>query len=574
MLVTQDIFLESLRRVDSAADLTIDLETTGLHPWLGDRLIGVAVLADGFPMYFPFRHDTDNLHLSGLPALIRSFEQHNTHTGFNIKFDHQFLMQEGMQLPAHVNDPMLSSHLVNENEPSHALKTLSDKYLGPDSSKEQRNLDLLLHNAKLKKNEMGHLPPEQVSPYAEMDVILTAKLRDFYAPKLAHWGLTELAEEVFDYELVLTRMEANGIAIDPERTAQYLAECDTKTAEAVTNLRGLANNEKLNPNSAIQLQRMLRLSSTAAAYLADAIAGNRLDDQQLILVDALQLYRGWARAASAYYQPYLDLRDENDVLHPNYLMARVITGRLSCNDPNLMAIPRHDDRIVGKVKDVFVARDPRCSLMNADYSQAELRLLAHYTQDAKMIALFESGEDFHGGTAREFGIPRYAAKRVNFGIAYGLGNQGLADALHCSLRDAKSILDTYHRGRPGIRQLMNKAESTARSRGYIRMWTGRVSRFNTHLRDPHKAMSTLIQGGVAEIMRVKLTELDKHMSRFGARMLIQVHDSIMFEIPDENREEIIAFIRATMSDLPFDCPFLVDVEVGKRWGSAQKVVSS
>lgn len=578
MLVTPENVARVLRLLDSASDLTIDLETTGLFPWQGDVMVGVAVQAvnltgtgNGETFYLPFRHEhPGNLGDVALNDLLRIFEGKALHTGFNYKFDLHFLLREGMRLPPRINDPMLAAFLVNENEPSIALKALGDKYIGEGSSAEQKALDDLLKENKLKKNEMGKLPPEFIAPYAEQDVRLTTALREFYRPKLATWSLTDLAEEVYEYERIITKMEARGIAIDRERVIQYRDECTEEQAKAAETLRLAAGLPNLNLRSAPQLQRLLSLPSTAAEFLEDQKHRNLLDARQLDLVEKLQDFRMWERARSAYYEPYLEFADQNDVLHPSYNLARVITTRLSCNSPNLMAIPRHDERAVGKVKEVFISR-PGFTFANADYSQAELRLLAHYIQDERMIELFIAGGDFHQSTADDFRIPRDIAKRINFGIVYGLGEKGLSERTYMTRAEAREHLNKYHRGRPGVRQLMNKGEATAKQRGYIRLWTGRVSHFNTKFRDPHLAMSYLIQGGVAEVLRVKITELDKGLERFGAHMLIQVHDSIMFEIPDENLDETIEYVRNALPELPFDCPFAVDVEVGKRWGSAKKI---
>jgi len=505
-----------------------------------------------------------------LGPLVKTLERHPNHVYFNAQFDIQFLMAEGMKLPVHIKDSMLAAHLVDENEPSHALKTLGDKYIGTGASAEQKALDTILLEHKLKKNEMGKLDPALVAPYAEQDVRLTTQLLRFYEPKLAAWHISHLFDEANEYARALTDMSVTGIAIDVNLTRQYLEECGPQTDAAKATLRKLADNPNLNPASAPQMKKLLGLPSTAAPFLERLQMQGKLSDEQKTLVDAIQLFRSWNRTAGAYYQPYLESMDENGVLHPTFNQARVVTGRLSCSDPNLQAIPRHDDRVVGKVKNIFIAR-PGFTLANADYGQAELRMLAHYTQDQEMIDLFLSGVDFHGATAEQFHMSRDVAKRINFGIAYGLGKRGLSERTGLTEQQAAAHLKRYHNGHPGIRRLMNMAESTAVNRGYIRMWTGRPARFPAGARDAHKAMSTLIQGGVGEVMRVKITELHKGLPRFGARMTLQVHDSIMFEIPDENLQETLAYIRATMTDLPFSCPFIVDIEVGKRWGTAEKV---
>jgi DNA polymerase-1 len=222
-----------------------------------------------------------------------------------------------------------------------------------------------------------------------------------------------------------------------------------------------------------------------------------------------------------------------------------------------------------KVKDVFTAR-PGYLMIQSDYKQAEMRLVTHYTKDPVMKELIEQDADLHSATAERLHIPRQAAKRINFSVIYGIGYKHLAQNLRVEESVAKEYLDKYHALYPGFKKLMYRCEDFAKQNGYIKMWTGRTRHFNVPEADPHKAMSNLIQGGVAEIVRVAISRLYPAMEDIGGRMLMQVHDSIIFEVPENSINIALPTIKIIMEDFDFDPHVGVDVEYGYSWGLFQK----
>ena len=209
-------------------------------------------------------------------------------------------------------------------------------------------------------------------------------------------------------------------------------------------------------------------------------------------------------------------------------------------------------------------------MIQADYKQADMRLVTHYTKDQLMKELIENDADLHSETANRLGIPRQAAKRLNFSVIYGVGARTLAENLRVDFPIAKDYLEKYHGLYPGFRKLMYQCEDFAKMNGYIEMWTGRLRHFNVKEADPHKAMSNLIQGGVAEIVRVAISRLYPAITDIGGQMLLQVHDSIIFEVPEEQINVALPTIQFIMEDFDFDPKPGVDIEYGYSWGLFQK----
>jgi DNA polymerase-1 len=351
--------------------------------------------------------------------------------------------------------------------------------------------------------------------------------------------------------------------VDTDMIKKYQIEAESMYKEAQDKLNKAAGFE-LNPNSSKKVCEFLKVHSSAAEVLVDVIDAGGQDAENAKLV---QIARGWKSVDSRYYTPYLEAMDERGDLHCSLNLIGTYTGRLSCSNPNLQAVAKHTD--IFKVKDVFTAR-PGYIMVQADYKQAEMRLVTHYTKDQLMKELIENDADLHSETANRLGIPRQAAKRLNFSVIYGIGAKHLSESLRVEFPVAKDYLEKYHGLYPGFRKLMYQCEDFAKEYGYIELWTGRLRHFNVPSADPHKAMSNLIQGGVAEIVRVAISRLYPAMKDIGANMLMQVHDSIIFEIPEDQINIALPTIQFIMEDFDFDPKPGVDIEYGYSWGLFQK----
>lgn len=583
--------LESLEAIKpkllACTDPCVDTETTGLSIFGSekrkrDRVIGVSIDIGEEAYYFPFRHAQG----TNLPEEAWEFFREylsnpsRTYGGWNYSYDMHMLAFDGVRITPNFEDGMLAIHLLNENEETFKLKPLADKYQIGKGSLEESILEEKVYEECQRlglpcskspradnntKSMMYVLPPEDVEPYAADDVRLTRGMLDMMRSALHHFGLYDIWKQVNYYSYIVTLMEHRGMNVDLDMIQKYQLEAEEHTKNALERLYAKAGFE-LNPNSPKKVAEFLGVQSTAAEQLQILIDAGGEDAEKAKLI---QEARGWKSVNSRYYTPYMELMDENHTLHCSLNLIGTYTGRLSCSNPNLQAVAKSTE--VFKVKDVFTAREGM-TMIQADYKQAEMRLVTHYTKDPLMRELIETGADLHSATAEKLNIPRTAAKRLNFSVIYGIGYRKLAENLRVDPAIARDYLNKYHTLYPGFKRLMYECEDFAKTNGYIKMWTGRIRHFNVDpsKADPHKAMSNLIQGGVAEIARVAISRLFPAISDLGGNMLLQVHDSIIFEIPDQNLETALWTIKYVMEDFDFVPKVGVDIEYGKSWGLFKK----
>ena len=567
-------------------DPTVDTETTGLHIFGSAKheqsvVIGIAI-HDGVEAYYlPFRHlKGQNLPIECMDFL-RSYlsDSHRTYGGWNYGYDiHMMETSDKIPLAPNFEDGELALHLINENEPNFKLKDTADRYNVGDGSLQESILEDKVFEEcqrlglecsrspkadKNVKSMMYVLPASDVEPYACDDVRLTRQFLEMFRPALKQYGLYDIWKQLNYYSYIICTMEHVGMHVDQEMIKRYQKEAVDKLADAQKRLNDAAGFE-LNPNSPKKVCQFLGVQSSAAEVLQNVIDAGGRDAENAKLV---QEARGWKSVDSRYYTPYLEAMDSSGNLHCNLNLLGTYTGRLSCSNPNLQAVAKSTE--VFKVKDVFTAR-PGYLMIQADYKQAEMRLVTHYTKDQLMKELIENDADLHSETANRLGIPRQAAKRLNFSVIYGIGAKHLSESLRVDLPIARDYLEKYHGLYPGFRKLMYQCEDFAKEYGYIEMWTGRLRHFNVESADPHKAMSNLIQGGVAEIVRVAISRLFPAITDIGGRMLMQVHDSIIFEVPEEQINVALPTIQLIMEDFDFDPKPGVDIEYGYSWGLFQK----
>ena len=585
LIDTLEKFNEVKPKLLACMDPAVDTETTGLSIFgnkkrARDRIIGIAIDIREEAYYFPFRH----LQGTNLPYECMEFFRHylsdnnRTYIGFNYNFDVHMMAFDGIEIAEKYEEVMLAVHLLNENEENFKLKELSDKYEIGDGSlqesiledkvfEECQRLGLECSRSPRAENNcksmMYVLPPADVEPYACDDVRLTRGMRDLAVPALKHFGLYDLWQQANYYSRIICMMEHRGMHIDVDMIKRFQIEAIDKLAEAQSNLNEAAGFE-LNPNSSKKVCEFLGVKSSSAENLQILMDAGGKDGENAKLI---QVARGWKSVDSRYYTPYLESIDENGDLHCNLNLIGTYTGRLSCSNPNLQAVAKHSE--VFKVKDVFTARKGYV-MCQADYKQAEMRLVTHYTKDPIMKDLIEHDADLHQATADRLGIPRNAAKRINFSVIYGIGAKTLAENLRIQQPLARDYLEKYHGLYPGFRKLMAQCEEFAKEYGYIELWTGRLRHFNVPEADPHKAMSNLIQGGVAEIVRVAISRLYPAMKDIGANLLMQVHDSVIFEIPEENINIALPTIQRIMEDFDFNPKPGIDLEYGYSWGLFQR----
>lgn len=611
MLVTEQTLPDCVQWLDAQHEIGIDTETTGLDPYRdGCRICGISMAGhDGSAVYLPFRHKIGaNLELGRLRQLTEYLSARVTAGTlrlifWNAKFDLHMLAADGFEPPVSggIEDAMLGAHLLNENEPSFALKSYADKYeLGRGSADET---ELRTHIERLYgrtekstwKGEIWKLAADTVAPYAEQDAVLTLAVAVMIRPALDRWKLTELYADVNAYNLLVWRMERRGVRLDipaieeqmsrlgPTKdivNEQILQIVEARTGERLnpiikenqrprTGKRGQAlkvyDRERFNPGSPSQVAALTGWEKTDVRYLEELEA----DDPDKPLADLILDYRVLSKMSGTYYDAYLSLTDAHDVIRPNYNLHGTVNGRASCSKPNLQNVPRYTER--RPVKNVFVPRDGYV-FVETDYSQAELRIATHYANEERMRAIFHAGGDPHGETATKLGIPRFVAKTLNFLIIYGGGVPAIVKTLKCSPEEGRAFISGYHALYPGFQKLSNACSATAEKYDVIRMPTGRLRHFNTWKRykyesDPRKAMNSLIQGTAAEMLRVAMQRLDDAIraESLDAHLLLQVHDSLLAEVRPEHVARYCELLNECMLGFHFDPAPAIDAKYGSAW---------
>ena len=623
--------------------VAIDTETTGLDPYARlnpSRICGVSFYAPSEGWYLPFRHGTGvNLPVSVLHDLVKRLSD-RVNAGdlllktWNGKFDIHMLHCEGLEIPiSGVHDAMLAAHLMNENEPTFALKKLSDKYLGDQSSLDENDLygrvcEFIGERlpAREWKGLMWKLPAEDVSAYAISDTRLTWDMDAFYADPLESWELTDVYHELSDYSLLITRMEARGIQLDlneihthMRRTAPQFQQVDASLRERAEKIimrmpepdkttsktywevwsnehmkredpvaytdkwsKRRTSPKLFNPGSPSQVKWVFDWEDADKEFLE----GLTEDHPDYAIAQDLLDYRVLSKMNGTYYDAYLSLVDGEGKLRPNYNVTGTTSGRLSCSKPNIQNVPRYTDR--RPVKDVFISSAPDRSLIEVDYAQAELRIAAHYAQERALANVLAEGGDPHGLTAERMGVARHVGKTLNFAVIYGAGPTALMKLLRCERQEAFDYLNGYFALYPGFKRLAQATQQMAENHGFIRMASGRYRHFfNPYTREKYydrkfnfkvpvetrKAMNALIQGTASEMLRIGMTRLDWEIRERGidAALLFQVHDSVMIEAHDDVIDTLLPIIRTSLTDFAFDPAPDIDGKAGKRWGQLEHI---
>lgn len=612
MLVqTEQDFREVLYSLDTERVVAFDTETNGLRPYHGDRLIGISFYFTeaGYSAYLPFRHQAGtNLPLAYLDILKDVFPNTNAlYVGHNTKFDLHVLNIDGFRRPSFVEDTLIAAHLLNENEwlsnggrkGAYGLKRLARKYLGAwagsgEDELEQAALDYGLDA----KGQMDLLPPELVSRYAEMDTEITWKLREFYRLHLERWGQWDLYQIQSEYLLkFLYEAEKNGIYVNIQTIEEHLAaveeELPALRAELVSEAQTIGNPD-FNPGSPSQVLEFLnakgyRLSSTGADYLEPLSRSGDVWPKKILR------YRKLSKLETSFYEPYVHARDPLGFIHTSYLVTGTSTGRLSSIDPNLQQTPKK-----GVIKEIFEAR-PGKQLVIVDYSQLELRLAIHFSQERKMREMMLNGQDQHQFTAdaltQQLGykVDRDLGKRANFGLLYRMGGEKAALKFGIDVKSAVKLVKTWRELYPefgyAYKAFMDKARLERDAQGnlggpyqYIRLEDDRIKHFHEFhgytykdkdteemvpYDETYKAWNFVVQGTGAGITRTSALRISRIFDG-DSRVLpiLTVHDSLGWEVDTDFVPEFVDIVVREMTDYPqYVVPLKVDVQVGSTWGN-------
>ncbi len=571
----------------SLKEVCFDTETTSIDP-LDSELVAIAFSWEkgkGYLVVFPgSRQET----LSSLKILKPLFENPRIlKIGQNLKFDIQVLANYDIGVKGALFDTMIAHYLL-EPDMRHNMNILSETYL----SYTPVHIEALIGEKGVNQKNMRSVPVDKLKEYAVEDADVTFQLKELFEPLLRKEGLIDLANEIeMPLISVLAVMERNGVKLNQDNLKVIAGGLREDIISLEKEIFELAGTE-FNISSPKQLGDILflrlklddkaRLTKTRQFITNEEIL-QRLSGRHPIISKVLE-YRGLKKLLSTYVEALPQLVDRRTGrIHTSFNQAVASTGRLSSNNPNLQNIPVRDER-GREIRKAFVPEEGHLFL-SADYSQIELRLMAHLSRDESMIADFLSGSDIHAATAAKiFGVDladvtremRARAKTANFGIIYGISSYGLSERLTIGRKEAKDLIDGYFNSYPGVRSYMDNCIRKAREQGFVTTMFGR----RRYVRDilsrnqvvrgnaERNAINAPIQGSAADIIKIAMNRIhEKLMSeQFSARMILQVHDELIFEVAENENERLREMVIHEMSSAAvLDIPLKVDWGTGKNW---------
>jgi len=597
--------LEALtKRLKKAGAFAFDTETTGLNPLVA-RLVGISLSpASGEAYYIPVSCDeiseegqlkldycdeTDKVslktvvkYLGPLMADIKIGK-----TAQNAKYDITVLAEHGIIVEGITSDTMLAAYLLGEK--SLSLKSLAFSRLGVEMTPIG---DLIGKGAK--QITMADVEVEKVVDYACADADMTGRLAEMFKPELEEAGLWSLFADIeMPLVPVLVAMERNGIALDTgllKEMSQRLGEQLKRIEQEIYGYVG----HQFNINSPKQLGQVLfeeiglpPSRRTKSGYSTDASVLETLKEVHPV-IDLILDYRQLAKLKSTYIDALLEMVNPNTGrLHTSFNQTRTATGRLSSSEPNLQNIPIRGE-LGREIREAFIAPEGT-KLLSADYSQIDLRALAHLSGDEGLAEAFKNDEDVHAATAvRLFSADqitpdmRRLAKTVNFGVIYGMSGYGLEQATELSREEAEKFIASYFEKYPGVKGYLEATRQKAREQGYVQTILGRrrylpeINSPNRNIREAAErmAINMPVQGTSADIIKAAMVKLFQEMAerKLKSLLLLQVHDELIFEVPDEELGQMTEMVPRIMATaLTLDVPLKVDLKTGRNWGRLEKV---
>ncbi|MBV6694761.1 DNA polymerase I [Serratia quinivorans] len=596
-ILDEDTFTEWLGKLKKAEVFAFDTETDGLDT-LTANLIGLSfAIAPGEAAYLPVAHDyldaptqLDRAHvLATLKPLLE--DEKALKVGQNLKFDMSLLARYDITLRGIAFDTMLESYVLDSVGGRHDMDSLSDRYLGHKTV----TFEEIAGKGK-KQLTFNQIALEQAAPYAAEDADVTLQLHLAMWPQLKESAelLTVFNQIEMPLLPVLSHIERTGVLIDQSILATHSIELTKRLAELEIQAHELAE-EPFNLASTKQLQAIL-YEKQKLPILKKTPGGAPSTNEEVLAELALDYplpkvileYRGLAKLKTTYTDKLpLMINPVSGRVHTSYHQAVTATGRLSSSDPNLQNIPVRNDE-GRRIRQAFIAPEGY-RIVAADYSQIELRIMAHLSQDEGLLKAFAAGEDIHRATAAEvFGLPldkvtneqRRSAKAINFGLIYGMSAFGLARQLGIPRGEAQRYMDLYFERYPGVLEYMERTRQQAASQGYVSTLDGRrlylpdVSSSNGIRRKAAEraAINAPMQGTAADIIKRAMIEVDAWLQAQEkplVRMIMQVHDELVFEVHESVLEESNQRIRELMENsMALAVPLKVDVGVGANWDEA------
>ena len=565
-----------------------DTETDGIDP-LTAGLVGMSfAVKENEAWYVPVPADAEEAakviaHFSPTLQNPQSLK-----IGQNIKFDILVLRKYGVRVAGPLFDTMIAHYLLNP-ELRHGMDYLADTYLKYKTIP----IEKLIGPKGKNQLSMRDVPIDQIAEYAAEDADVTLKLKNYFAPELKKEGLESL---FFDIEMpliyVLAEMEETGVKLDTvalKQSSDVLTGELNKLEKEIHELAGV----KFNINSTKQVGEILFERLKIEEKAKKTKTGSYSTSEDILekmrskhpIVGKLLEYRGLKKLLSTYIDALPELiRPETGKVHTSFNQTVTSTGRLSSTNPNLQNIPIRDD-LGREIRKAFIPDNEDCIFFSADYSQIELRIMAHLSKDEHMIEAFRSGADIHAATAAKiYGIPveevtsdmRRKAKTANFGIIYGISVFGLAERLNIPRAESKELIDGYFKSYPGIRDYMDESIEVARDKGYVETIYKRkrflpdIKSHNAIVRGyaERNAINAPIQGSAADIIKVAMVAIFKRFEAEGlkSKMILQVHDELNFNVLKEEQEKVKQIVLEEMEGaIKLEVPLIADCGEGANW---------
>lgn len=567
-------------------EFCFDTETTGLDP-ISCCIVGMSFAAEPFKAwYLPFSEANRKDYITILRPLFEN--EAIAKIGQNIKYDIMVLHQLGIEVRGKKIDTMLLHYLL-DSESRHNMDFLAERYLNYSPI----SIETLIGKGA-KQLTMDMVSVERVAEYAAEDADVTLRLKHVLYPEVVKMGMLDLYHNIEAPMIdVLAAMELEGVTVDCEALARYAVELREMLLRLETEVRELAGEPTLNINSSRQLGDVLfgKLRITDKPKMTKTKQFST-DEEYLQgfahdfpIVNKILEYRGVKKLLSTYVEALPELVNrESGRIHTSYNQAVTATGRLSSTNPNLQNIPVRD--ALGKpIRAAFVASDTEHTLVAADYSQIELRLMAHLSGDEALIEAFKHGEDIHAATAARLfnkGVgevssdERRSAKTANFGIIYGISAFGLAQRLDISNRDAKELITNYFETYPDVKRYMDDAVAKATADGYVETMFGRrrvlrdITSSNRTVRGlaERNAINAPIQGSAADVMKLAMVEIYRRFKAEGIRskMIMQVHDEVVIDTLNEELESVKRIVKEAMESVAvLRVPLIAEVNSASNW---------
>ncbi|MGP9571769.1 DNA polymerase I [Halomonas sp. AOP5-CZ2-32] len=596
VILEQADFERWLERLNTAERLCFDLETTSLN-YMDAEIVGVGLaLEAGETAYIPLAHDyldapaqlDRKAVLAALKPLLE--DPSKTKIGQNLKYDISVLANYTISVAGPFADTMLASYVLNSTATRHDMDSLALKYLGEKTISFEE-----IAGKGAKQLTFNQIALEQAAPYACEDVDITLRLQEALRPQVESEG--RLADVLDHIELplikVLSRIERNGVAVDAERLHEQSQQLDQRIRELEREAFELAGRE-FNLGSPKQLGQILfeeqkipvlKKTPKGAPSTAEGVLEELALDFPLPKV--IMQHRGLAKLKSTYTDklPRL-LNKATGRVHTSYHQAVTATGRLSSSDPNLQNIPIRTEE-GRKIRQAFIAR-PGYRIVAADYSQIELRIMAHLSEDKGLLEAFAEGRDIHTATAAEvFGISlekvsgdqRRSAKAINFGLIYGMSAWGLSRQLHIDRNQAQTYIDRYFDRYPGVARYMERIRAQAAEDGFVETVLGRrlylpeihSQNHNRRQGAERTAINAPMQGTAADIIKQAMIDVDAWLAEgeFDALMVMQVHDELVFEVAEKQVDTFIEQVQARMQGAAkLKVALIVEAASGANWDEA------